>query len=207
MLTQHILKLSYVKKLVGLDTNTGGFIFGLKSIIGLPLLFHFQTVFGATIWNLPISAFCHTTDYDRLDNNEQTRLQLLETWDCQSSAISVLSFKFLYRKRVDVWCRDGKWRSGIYLFTADDYETDPNSVAVGYSEDLDSKCFHFIQLDCGNFCVQPNNLLRWHNPDHIKPYDKSNPPKIKLVNLPMSSEDIDMTFASSQYFFYRPDNK
>jgi hypothetical protein len=91
------------------------------------------------------------------------------------------------------------------LFTIDDYAEDPNTIDVGYSEDLDSKCFHFIQLDDGNFCIQPNNLLRWHNPDYITPYDKDSPPKFKIKSTYMSSENIDMTYATSPYYIYRPE--
>jgi hypothetical protein len=194
------------KEFIGLEEDLSGFIFGVKSVINYPMLFHFQSKIGAIMWNMPISAFQHIDDYDVLSDEEQKRLSLLESWDCQSNAISVTCFKFLQHKRVDVFCRDGKWRSGIYHFTIDDYETDPNSVNVGYAEDLDSKCFHFIELDCGNFCIQPNNLLRWNNADFIKPYDKESPPKIKINNPRMSSEDVDMTYANSPYYIYRPEN-
>jgi len=194
------------KEFIGLEEDLPGFIFGVKSVINYPMLFHFQSNIGAIMWNMPISAFQHKDNYNVLSDNEQKRLSLLESWDCQSSAISVTCFKFLQHKRVDVFCRDGDWRSGIYHFTIDDYETDPNSVNVGYAEDLDSKCFHFIELDCGNFCIQPNNLLRWHNADFIKPYSKETPPKIKINNPRMSSEDVDMTYANSPYYIYRPEN-
>jgi hypothetical protein len=193
------------KEFVGLEEDLPGFIFGVKSVINYPMLFHFQSKVGAIMWNMPISAFQHKDDYDVLSNNEQKRLSLLESWDCQSNDIATTCFKFLQHKRVDVFCRDGKWRSGIYLFTIDDYVSEPNAINVGYSEDLDSKCFHFIEMDCGNFCIQPNNLLRWHNADFIKPYDKETPPKIKINNPRMSSEDIDMTYANSPYYIYRPE--
>lgn len=193
------------KEFIGLEEDVLGYIFGVKSVINYPMLFHFQSELGAIMWNMPISAFQHLDDYDLLSNDEQIRLSLLESWDCQSSAISTICFKFLQHKRVDVFCRDGEWRSGVYHFTIDDYETDPNSINVGYSEDLDSKCYHFIELDCGNFCIQPNNLLRWHNADFIKPYDKESPPKIKINNPRMSSEDIDMTYAKSPYYLYAPE--
>lgn len=195
------------KEFTGLEEDLYGFMFGVKSIINYPMLFHFQSDLGAVFWNMPISAFCHKDDYDVLNENEQVRLSLLESWDCQSTAIAVTCFKFLQHKRVDVFCRDGKWRSGVYHFTIDDYETDPNSVNVGYSEDLDSKCFHFIELEDGNFCIQPNNLLRWHNADFIKPYPKENPPQIKINNVRMSSEDVDLTYAKSPYYIYRPEPK
>ena len=191
------------KEFIGLEEDLPGFIFGVKSVLNYPMLFHFQSNIGAIMWNMPVSAFQHKDDYDILSNDEQKRLSLLESWDCQSNSIAVTCFKFLQHKRVDVFCRDGIWRSGIYHFTIDDYETDPNTVNVGYSENLDSKCFHFIELDCGNFCIQPNNLLRWNNADFIKPYDKATPPKIKINNPRMSSEDVDMTYANSPYYIYR----
>jgi hypothetical protein len=194
------------KEFIGLEEDLPGFIFGVKSVINYPMLFHFQSNLGAIMWNMPISAFQHKDDYDVLSDDEQKRLSLLESWDCQSNDIATTCFKFLQHKRVDVFCRDGQWRSGIYLFTIDDYVAEPNGINVGYSEDLDSKCFHFIEMDCGNFCIQPNNLLRWHNADFIKPYDKESPPRIKINNPRMSSEDVDMTYANSPYYIYRPEN-
>jgi len=190
------------KEYTGLEKDLEGYIFGVKSMLNYPLLFHFQSEIGAVIWNLPISAFFHKEDYDVLFREEEKRLQLLQTWDCQSTAIAVTCFKFLQHKRVDVFCRDKKWRSGKYHFTIDDYETDCNEINIGHSQDMDSKCFHFIELEDGNFALHPNNLLRWHNADFIIPFNKENPPKIKLNNPLMSSEDIDRSFANSPYFFY-----
>lgn len=190
------------KEFIGSDNDLEGYIFGVKSMLNYPLLFHFQSEVGAVFWNMPISAFFHGNDYDLLSGNPQIRLQMLETWDCQSTAISVCCFKFLQHKRVDVFCRDKKWRTGIYHFTIDDYETDPNTINVGYSQDLDSKCFHFIELEDGNFCVQPNNLLRWHNADFIIPYSQSSPPKFKIFNSYLSSEDVNRSYGNSPYYFY-----
>jgi hypothetical protein len=190
------------KEITGLDKDLEGYIFGVKSMLNYPLLFHFQSEIGAVFWNIPISAFFHKDDFDILSDVEEKRLQLLQTWDCQSTAIAVTCFKFLQHKRVDVFCRDKKWRSGKYHFTIDDYETDPNEINVGHSQDMDSKCFHFIELEDGNFALQPNNLLRWHNGDFIIPFDKENPPRVKLNNPLMSSEDIDRSFGNSPYYFY-----
>jgi len=190
------------KEITGYDKHLHGYIFGVKSMLNYPMLFHFQSEIGAIFWNMPISAFFHTENFDILSTDEKNRLQLLQTWDCQSTAISVCCFKFLQHKRVDVFCRDKKWRSGIYHFTIDDYYTDPNEIHVGYSQDMDSKCYHFIELEDGNFCIHPNNLLRWHNPDFIVPYDKNKPPKIKIKNPLMSSEDIDRSYGNTAYYFY-----
>lgn len=175
-------------------------------MLNRPLHFHFQSNFGAMFWNMPISAFAHSEDYDRLSQDEEKRLSILQTWDCQSNNIAVTTFAFLQNKRVDVFCRDRKWRSGKYLFTIDDYEGDLNELNVGYSNDQDSKCYHFIVLDDGNFAVQPNNLLRWHNPDFIVPYDKDHPPRLDIFKEQLTSEDIDRTYGNSPYYFYSHDN-
>jgi len=193
------------KEVTGLDHHLEGYIFGAKGLINYPLLFHFQGKNGAVMYNQPISSFCHEQDYEIMSEDATTRLSLLESWDCQSNSIDSICYKFLEYKRVDVICRDGLWRGGIYLFTIDDYEGNSNDINIGHSNFMDSKCFHFIQLDNGNFCVQPNNLLRWHNPDFIIPYPKENPPKIKLPNTYISSEHIDRTYGNSAYFFYGKD--
>tara|TARA_Y100001973_G_C5207640_1_gene342799 strand:+ start:3436 stop:4086 length:651 start_codon:yes stop_codon:yes gene_type:complete len=190
------------KEYTGLLEDSHGYMFGVKSMINRPLHFHFQTDFGATIWNMPISAFVHREDYDKLSHKEETRLQMLQSWDCQSNNISVTTFAFLQNKRVDIFCRDRKWRSGKYITTIDDYEGDLNELNVGYSNDQDSKCYHFIEMDDGNFSVQPNNLLRWHNPDFIVPFKKDSPPKFSIFKDPLSSEDIDRSYGNSPYFFY-----
>jgi hypothetical protein len=194
------------KEFTGLDENLEGYLFGAKSLINYPLLFHFQGSNGAIFWNVSINYFCWKEDYDPLNKDEETRLQMLESWDCQSNAITATCFKFLEHKMVDVFCRDKKWRRGIYIFTLDDYEGDPNEINVGHSNSLDSKCFHFIYLDDGNICLQPNNLIRWHNADHIIPFDLKNPPKIKIAKDLILSENIDRTYGNSPYYFYGNDD-
>jgi hypothetical protein len=194
------------KEFTGLDENLEGYLFGAKSLINYPLLFHFQGSNGAIFWNVSINYFCWKEDYDPLNKDEEIRLQMLESWDCQSNAITATCFKFLEHKMVDVFCRDKKWRRGIYIFTLDDYEGDPNEINVGHSNSLDSKCFHFIYLDDGNICLQPNNLIRWHNADHIIPFDLKNPPKIKIAKDLILSENIDRTYGNSPYYFYGNDD-
>lgn len=190
-------------KYIGLPGElTEGYIFGVKSMLNRPLHFHFISNFGAVFWQMPISAFAAKEQYDKLSDNEETRLSLLQTWDCQANNIAVTTFSFLQNSVVDVRCRDKIWRKGKYVFTIDDYAGDLNELNVGYANDQDSKCYHFICLDDGNFCVQPNNLLRWHNPDFIVPYDKENIPKLKIFSEQLSSQNIDRTYGNSPYYFY-----
>ena len=195
------------KEFTGMDKEMEGYIFGCKSMLNYPLLFHFQAENGAVFWNVSINYFCYTEKYSRLSKNEEIRLQMLESWDAQSNAITTTCFKFLENKMVDVYCRDNKWRKGTYIFTIDDYEGDCNEINVGHSNSLDSKCFHFIALDDGNFCIQPNNLCRWHNADFIVPYDKKNPPRIKIKKDVIFSENIDRTYGNSPYYFYKNGEK
>jgi hypothetical protein len=195
------------KEFTGMGKEMEGYIFGCKSMLNYPLLFHFQAENGAVFWNVSINYFCYTEKYSRLSKNEETRLQMLESWDAQSNAITTTCFKFLENKMVDVYCRDNKWRKGTYIFTIDDYEGDCNEINVGHSNSLDSKCFHFIALDDGNFCIQPNNLCRWHNADFIVPYDKKNPPRIKIKKDVIFSENIDRTYGNSPYYFYKNGEK
>ncbi len=131
------------KEFTGLEKDTSGYMFGVKSMINRPLHFHFQTDFGATIWNMPVSAFVHKEDYDKLDDNEETRLPLLQSWDCQSNNIAVTTFAFLQNKRVTVFCRYKKWRTGKYLQTIADYEGALPAMNLGYSPDPDRQRSNF----------------------------------------------------------------
>ena len=190
------------EEFTGLKEKLTGYIFGVKSMINRPLHFHFQSSIGAVFWNMPVSAFVHREDYEQLSEDENVRLSMLESWDCQSNDIAVTTFAFLQNHTVDLFCRDKQWRRGKYITTIDDYEGDLNHLNVGYSNDQDSKCFHFIELNDGNFACQPNNLLRWHNADFIVPYDKSDPPKLQIFSESLSAERIDRTYGNSPYFFY-----
>jgi len=195
------------KEYTGYTEHLDGYMFGVKAWLNRPMHFHFLSKIGAIFWNMPISAFAHKADFDALSDNEQTRLSLLQTWDCQSNHVAVTVFAFLQNRRVDVHCRDGVWRSGIYRYTIDDYNGDLNEIPVGYANDQDSKCYQFIALDDGNFCIHPNNLLRWHNADFIVPYDKHNVPRLKVYSEELSSEDIDRSYGNNPYYFYTHEDK
>jgi len=166
------------------------YIFGVKSIINKPLLFHCQLKNGALYWGVPISAFAWKKNFDILSNDENERLSLLQYWDCQSNDIAVTVFSYLQGYTVDCLNRHKKWTQGKYLFTIDDYYADANSLPVGYATDFDSKCFHFIELENGNYCAYANNFLRWHNLNFCDPYDKNNPPKYKPLNIDMKAEYV-----------------
>ena len=166
------------------------YIFGVKTIINRPLLFHIQMDNGVVWWSLPLSAFVWKKDYDNLSADENERLSLLQYWDCQSNDNSVTVFTYLQNYVVDVFNRKKEWYRGKYLFTIDDYYADNNSLPSGYAIDSNTKCYHIIKLDNGNFGAYPNNYLRWNNLNFCDPYDKNNPPKYKSFNQTFNSELI-----------------
>ncbi len=166
------------------------YVFGAKAIINRPLGFHVQLDNGAVFWSLPLSAIVWKPDFEPLSADENERLSLLQWWDCQSSSLAVTVFKYLEGYTVDCRNRNGDWMRGRYLFTIDDHYADANALPVGYAEDQDAKCFHLIQLDNGNYAAYPNNYLRWHNLNHVTPYDTDNPPKYKANGWDMRCEYI-----------------
>jgi hypothetical protein len=166
------------------------YIFGVKTIINRPLLFHCQLQNGVVWWSLPLSAFVWKEDFDILADSEEERLSLLQYWDCQSNDVSVTVFTYLQNYIVDVFNRNKDWYRGKYLFTIDDYYSDNNSLPSGYAIDSNTKCYHIIKLDNGNFGAYPNNYLRWNNLNFCDPYDKNNPPKYRTFSKDLNSELI-----------------
>ncbi len=166
------------------------YIFGVKTIINRPLLFHIQMDNGVVWWSLPLSAFVWKKDFDNLSDNENERLSLLQYWDCQSNDVSVTVFTYLQNYTVEVFNRNNEWYRGTYLFTIDDYYSDNNSLPSGYAIDGNTKCYHILKLDNGNFGAYPNNYLRWNNLNFCDPYDKENPPRFKSFNQSFNSEFV-----------------
>jgi hypothetical protein len=81
--------------------------------------------------------------------------------------------KYISRRKVD--------REGIYLFTIDWCAGDYNELNFGYAEKPDQhKCGHVIELDDGNYAIQPNNRLRIFDPSMAA--DPSKPLINRLVN-------------------------
>jgi hypothetical protein len=67
----------YVRKeITGLERDLEGYIFGVKSMLNYPLLFHFHSEIGAVLWNLPISAFFHKENYDVLNKKREKAYKL-----------------------------------------------------------------------------------------------------------------------------------
>lgn len=165
------------------------YIFGVKSILNKPMLFHCQLNNGALYWSLPISAFVHKEKFQLLGTTEKQILSNLQYWDCQSSSVAVTVFSYLQGYTVDYRARNMKWYRGKYLFTIDNYFDDNNSLPLGYASDSDSKCTHFIELDNGNYALSPNTYLRFLNSNFVDPYELENPPRYRANNFDLRAEE------------------
>ena len=75
-------------EMTGLDGLIDCYIFGVKSMLNRPMHFHSQASNGAVFWNMPVSAFVHKKDYEVMSKDENERLALLESWDCQSNVVN-----------------------------------------------------------------------------------------------------------------------
>ena len=136
-------------------------IFGVASLPGQVPLFHFALEDGGIWWRMPISAFCHRKDAPDLALDE------LVLWDSFSYSVSVIRFDFLINKRMEYISRSQAKRFGTYLFTLD--WADPQGTGIA-EQPGHHKCGHVIELDDGNYAIQPNNRLKVFDPSFTTKY-------------------------------------
>merc|ERR1712023_362213 len=113
---------------------------------------------GGIWWRAPISAFCKKPGVKELPLNE------LMLWDSFSYNVSVTRFYQLQGCKMLYTSRRKKQREGTYLFTIDWCAGD----------------YNVIELDDGNYAIQPNNRLRIFDPSMAA--DPSKPLIHGLVN-------------------------
>jgi len=143
-------------------------VFGITSIPGQVPLFNFLMEDGGIWWHAPISAFCKQPDVKEQDLHE------LELWDSFSYHIAVTTFYVLKNKKMKFLSRNKEEFFGTYLFTLDWAHSDYNELNFGFSEHPDQhKCGHVIQLDNGNYAIQPNNRIRVYDPSFITKPDQN----------------------------------
>ena len=130
-------------------------VFGVTSLPGQVPLFHFLMTDGGIWWKAPISAFCKREGVKELPLNE------LCMWDSFSYNISVTTFYHLAGSKMTYFSRRKEKRSGNYLFTLDWTIGDYNELNFGYAEaPSQHKCGHVIELNDGNYAIQPNNRVK-----------------------------------------------
>jgi hypothetical protein len=104
-------------------------------------------------------------------------------WDSFSYNVAVTTFYELAGCKMKYISRRKKKREGTYLFTIDWCGGDFNELNFGYSEKPDQhKCGHVIELDDGNYAIQPNNRLKVFDPS------MGNDPNKTLINRLVTSK-------------------
>ena len=151
-------------------------VVSVRAIAGSAALFQVLLENGALRDKLPIHAL---HEFEHEHEHEFHHLQL---WNCFSANFSIVEINYLSGLRVDVLLKTGEWVSGIYMWTMQwgpDYTNGADlSLAIHPSE---HKSSHFIALDNGEYAIQPNNRLRWHEPSHVtKPFPEKPEYKVNV---------------------------
>ena len=137
-------------------------IIGVASVPHRAPLFHFIMEDGGLWWRMPIHAFCSEV------GTPQEELHQLVLWDSFSPYIAVNKYDFLSEKKILYTDRSSNEKQGKYLFTLDWLQADSNIINTGFSEiPGQHKCGHIIQLDNGNYAIQPNNRVRIFEPSFV----------------------------------------
>lgn len=130
-------------------------IFGVASLPGRALLFHCQLNNGAVYYRLPISAFL----YKEL-NGTKFPLNKLQPWDSPSYEVEVITYDWLFNQKVQCLKLDSTY--GTYVFTID-WSGLGTTAEVAHEH----KCLHLIRLENGQYALQPNNYLLWHEKSNV----------------------------------------
>ena len=134
-------------------------LFGVASLPDRVPMFHFLMEDGGIWWRMPINAFCWKPDAVPMDIHDQV------LWNSFSPYITVTVFHNLRQMRMTYADRHKNQHSGIYLMTFDWHSPEPNIINNGWSESPGQhKCGHLIQLDNGNYAIQPNNRVILKDP-------------------------------------------
>ena len=130
-----------------------------KALHGRALEFEVLTECGVLRDKLPVEAICTKTSAPR---RKTTDLQL---WNAFSKRMTVIEKPIL--NRVQVFNKQQKLEWGTYWHTFD-FCAEDTSYDLGVSEQPDEhKCLHFIEMDDGNFMLQPNNRCLWSDPSFV----------------------------------------
>lgn len=170
-----------------------GYIFGAVGITNRPMLFHVHLKSGAKVMRLPISAFCHKKEAP------VQALGILQLWDCLSTQITCHRYKYFKDYTPTVRFNDGTLQKGRYITT---FDFKPEG---GFEETPDQhKDFNLIALDNGNFTIQPNNRVLWHD-DHFTSDDGI--PGYKTIETYFTLGEESANVGSDSNYFYMPEEK
>jgi len=143
--------------------------------------FYFETYlpeYGALYDKLPVSAFVSSPETPSPD----LPLQDLQFWNCMDYGVTAIHKQFIGSMDFEVFTRSHKVLKGTYLFTLDNYHSDPDNIDYSTSEvPEEHKSFNCIELENGQYALYPNNRMRV--------YDNSlTPPDPKMPDFKVSTE-------------------
>lgn len=143
--------------------------------------FYFETYlpeYGALYDKLPVSAFVSSPETPSPD----LPLQDLQFWNCMDYGVTAIHKQFIGSMDFEVFTRSHKVLKGTYLFTLDNYHSDPDNIDYSTSEvPEEHKSFNCIELENGQYALYPNNRMRV--------YDNSlTPPDPKMPDFKVSTK-------------------
>ncbi len=150
-------------------------VFSAQSNSERALLFNVLLDNGTMRSRIPIHKICSKSC-------EEQPLDYLQLWDCFSKNVSVIPYDYLRGARAKVIFKDKSHCWGNYMMTFDWYDNAFSDEPSQY------KCLHMIELDNGNYALQPNNRIYWkHMSFTTKPFPEI--PDYKVDNKTYRCED------------------
>jgi len=143
-----------------------GVMISVRSIPGNVALFQVLLENGVLRDKLPIHALHH------VEHEHEHPFHHLQLWNCFSSNFNLVELQYISGLIVEVKLKSGKWARGRYLWTMQWGSDITHGIDLSLAVDpAEHKSAHFIELDNGEYALQPNNRLRWFEPSHVtKPY-------------------------------------
>jgi len=143
-------------------------VFAAQSSSERALLFTVMLDNGTIRSRVPIHKLCSKPC-------EEQPLDVLQLWDCFSVNSTVIKYDYLGGARSKVIFKDRSHCWGNYMMTFDWYDNAFSNEPSQY------KCLHMIELDNGNYTLQPNNRIFWkHMSFTTKPFPEK--PDYKVDN-------------------------
>jgi hypothetical protein len=150
-------------------------VFGAQSQGDRALLFTVMLDNGTLRSRIPIHKLCSKV-------SKEQPLDHLQLWDCFSVNATVTVYDYLSGARAKVIFKDKTHSWGNYMMTFDWYDNPYSDAPSQY------KCLHMIELDNGNYALQPNNRIYWkHMSFTTKPFPEN--PDYKVDNQVYRCED------------------
>lgn len=173
-----------------------------KSLPGYATLFQVLLDNGVVRDKLPLHALQHE---ERLTGPELPN-DYLQLWNSFSYNV-VASESYLSGLRCDVLMKNRSWAPGVCLFTLDWYGKD-EALDRSHSEQPDEhKSAHFIELDNGQYAMQPNNRIRWYEPSFVtKPFPER-PDYTVCTSFPNSEATGKWATADTDNYMYDVEDK